>query len=262
MCAERPHAILHFAGGGSVGYSIANPLEDFERTVRSTAHVLEYVRKFSPDTRIIYASSASVYGAVNNLPISETSPRSPISPYGAHKAMAEQLIELYAWRFRVSAAVVRFFSVYGTGLRKQLLWDGCRKLVDGGMTFMGTGREVRDWLHVEDAAKLMVMAVEEATFECPIVNGGTGIGVCVRDILTELASNLSSPPEGVQFSGAERVGDPPAFVADISLAAHWGWQPFVPWRDGVAEYAGWWKETEPSRVSVGPESLVVIGPGE
>jgi len=261
-CSEKPHAILHLAGGGSVGFSLANPLEDFERTVRSTAHVLEYVRKFSPDTRIIYASSASVYGAVNNLPISETCPRSPISPYGVHKAMAEQLIELYARQFQLSAAVVRFFSVYGSGLRKQLLWDACRKLANDDCTFMGTGREVRDWLHVEDAARLMVMAVDEATFGCPIVNGGTGMGVSVRDILTELASNLSSPPEGVRFSGTERVGDPPAFVADIALSARWGWRPFVPWRNGVAEYARWWKETEPSHVSLGSESLVVAGPGE
>jgi UDP-glucose 4-epimerase len=261
MCAEKPHAMLHFAGSGSVGFSLANPLEDFERTVRSTAHVLEYVRKYSPDTRVIYASSASVYGAVKKLPISETSPRSPISPYGAHKAMAEQLIELYARQFQVSAAVVRFFSVYGTGLRKQLLWDGCRKLADGGMTFMGTGREVRDWLHVEDAARLMVMAADKATAGCPIVNGGTGSGVSVREILTELAVNLGSLPAGVRFSGAERVGDPPAFVADIARAGRWGWRPLVPWRNGVAAYAKWWKEAEIPEVSMGSENLLVAVPG-
>lgn len=259
-CAEKPHAILHFAGGGSVGLSVANPFEDFERTVRSTAHVLEYVRKHSPDTRVVYASSASVYGAVKNLPISEKRPRSPISPYGAHKAMAEQLIESYAQQFQVSAAVVRFFSVYGHGLRKQLLWDACRKLANDDRTFMGTGREVRDWLNVEDAARLMVMAADKATFECPIVNGGTGIGVSVRDILTELASTLGSPPAAVRFSGAERVGDPPAFVADIALAASWGWRPFVPWRNGVAEYGRWWKEAEIPKASMDSESLVVAVP--
>jgi UDP-glucose 4-epimerase len=262
MCAEKPQAILHYAGGGSVGFSMANPLEDFERTVRSTVHVLEYIRKYSPDTRLIYASSASVYGAVKTLPIAEQSPRSPISPYGAHKAMAEQLIELYARQFRVSAAVVRFFSVYGHGLRKQLLWDACRKLADGEKTFMGTGREVRDWLHVEDAARLMVLAADKASLECPTVNGGTGIGVSVRDILAELASGLSSSPAGVRFSGAERVGDPPSFVADTALAAGWGWRPFVPWRNGVAEYARWWKELELSKASMGSESLVAAGSGE
>jgi UDP-glucose 4-epimerase len=262
MYAEKPQAILHFAGSGSVGASLARPLEEFERTVGTTAHVLEYVRKYSSETRIIYASSASVYGAVKDLPISEKSPRSPISPYGAHKAMAEQLIESYAQQFQVCAAVVRFFSVYGDGLRKQLLWDACRKLTAGERTFMGTGREVRDWLQVQDAARLMVMAIDKASRECPIVNGGTGIGVSVRDILAELALHLRSAPAGVRFSGAERVGDPPAFVADIALAGRWGWEPAMPWRQGVAEYTRWWKETELAKVPVNSESLVAAGPGE
>jgi UDP-glucose 4-epimerase len=151
--AGIPSAIVHCAGGGSVSFSIEDPIADFERTVVTTAHVLEYVRLAAPFCRVVYPSSASVYGTVEKLPIREDCHAAPISQYGVHKLMAEQMVASYARQFRTSAAVVRLFSVYGCGLRKQLLWDACRKFANSDHIFMGSGEEVRDWLHVEDAAR-------------------------------------------------------------------------------------------------------------
>lgn len=239
--AGQPTAIVHCAGSGSVPFSIADPLADFERTVETTAHVLEYVRTSAPSCRVVYPSSASVYGAVETVPIRENCPTAPISQYGTHKLMAEQMVTSYSRQFGTSAAIVRLFSVYGCGLRKQLLWDGCRKFANNDSTFMGTGDEVRDWLHVEDAATLLMAAAEHASAECPTVNGGCGQGVTVRDVLLRLGSSLLQTEILPSFSGTQRTGDPTRYVADTEGSRAWGWQPTRQWAEGVEEYAAWWK---------------------
>jgi len=201
---------------------------------------MEYVRCRAPHARVVYPSSASVYGVVQELPIREDAACVPISPYGAHKWMAEQLVGYYCKHYAISAAIVRLFSVYGCGLRKQLLWDGCRKLGAGDPVFMGTGREVRDWLHVDDAANLLKFASQHATPSCPIVNGGTGEGVSVRDVLAHLAGCLLGDVGLPSFSDALRSGDPTNFIADPTRAMSWGWAPSAHWQVRVSEYAAWW----------------------
>jgi UDP-glucose 4-epimerase len=239
--AGAPSAIVHCAGGGSVPFSIKDPLADFERTVETTAHVLEYVRTSAPSCRVVYPSSASIYGTVATVPIREDCPAAPISQYGTHKLMAEQMVTSYSRQFGTHAAIVRLFSVYGCGLRKQLLWDACRKLVNNDTTFMGTGNEVRDWLHVEDAATLLMAAVEHASPECPTVNGGSGQGVTVRDVLVRLGCSLLQTEILPSFSGTERAGDPLRYIADTEGSRAWGWLPTRRWTEGVEEYAAWWK---------------------
>jgi len=239
--AGTPSAIIHCAGSGSVAYSIEDPLADFERTVTTTAHVLEYVRTLAPSCSVVYPSSASVYGSAESMPIREDSRTAPISQYGVHKLMAEQMVASYTRQFGISATIVRLFSVYGCGLRKQLLWDACRKLASNDLVFMGTGDEVRDWLHVEDAAELLMTAVENASPECPTVNGGSGNGATVCEVVARLADGLLPVGALPTFSGVRRTGDPSRYVADIEGAKAWGWQPRHGWKEGIEEYAAWWK---------------------
>lgn len=238
--ASEPDVIVHCAGSGSVGFSMTHPYQDFQRTVATALAVLEYARLYAPRVRIAYPSSAGVYGAVQKLPIAETYPLMPGSPYGVHKRIVEELCASYAKHFGICVALVRLFSVYGAGLRKQLLWDASRKVMGGENGFFGTGDEIRDWLHVEDAACLLITAAGHASTECPNVNGGSGIGVTVREMLTELFACFGHADPPV-FSGAARSGDPSGYAADISLAKRWGWQPKVGRHEGLREYAEWIK---------------------
>src|SRR5258707_616275 len=104
-----PSTIFHLAGGSSVGLSIAQPFEDFSRTVSSTARLLEWLRGSAPECRLIVASSAAVYGAEYNGPISEDAEPVPMSPYGQHKLMMEQLCRSYAVTFGLRSTVARLF---------------------------------------------------------------------------------------------------------------------------------------------------------
>ena len=242
--AGEPDTIFHCAGSGSVAFSMTHPHQDWQRTVASTLAVLEYMRLQRPQARLVIPSSAGVYGQVARIPISTQDPLSPASPYGVHKKIAEDLCRSYAQHFGVRSALVRLFSVFGIGIRKQLLWDACTKLSQGRASFGGTGDETRDWLHVEDAAQLMLTAARNASTQCPVVNGGVGEAVRIGDVVGLIAERLGG---GVQpeFSGQTRAGDPMHYQADVSGALAWGW---VPQRDRVAEmqaYVDWFRNGRP-----------------
>jgi UDP-glucose 4-epimerase len=225
------------AGGGSVRFATENPHEDFTRTVASMAALLEWARASASQPRTVLLSSAGVYGDTGPEPVREDRPTRPESVYAAHKLLAEDLCRLHARAFGSRCAIVRLFSVYGPGLTKQLLWDACHKLGSGAAGFAGTGEEARDWVHVEDASALLEASADHADASCPVVNGGAGVAVTVREILAVLAADLGTAPAA--FTGEVRAGDPRRLVADPSRAHGWGWRPEVAWRDGVAAYARW-----------------------
>jgi UDP-glucose 4-epimerase len=240
MYGGDPGVIVHCAGSGSVPYSVSHPLQDYRRTVDTMISVLEFARTTVPNTRIVVPSSAAVYGLANTMPIALNAPLRPISPYGVHKKVAEDLCRSYAECFGLNLAIVRFFSVYGVGLRKQLLWDACAKLSTKEYSFMGTGRETRDMLHVEDAVQLIIALAERASSACPIVNGGCGEAYEIRTVLAAVASALGVEQD-VVFSGVQRKGDPTNYEADITETKKMGWKPTRSWRDEVAGYVDWYK---------------------
>jgi UDP-glucose 4-epimerase len=238
----KPYAIFHTAGGSSVGASIENPYLDYKRTVGSTVDVLEFIRLESPETRFIYPSSAAVYGAVDEGMIHEDTPLRPVSPYGVHKKITEILCSSYAEHFNINVALVRFFSLYGKGLRKQLLWDLCTKLEkdQGPLVLHGTGEEIRDWLHVEDAVRLMVLAMENASPNGLPVNGGTGQGMTVKEITCQV-HDIFGKKCRIDFNGVVREGDPRFYQAAIERAGSWGWSASRDWKEGIEEYVRWFK---------------------
>lgn len=238
--AGKPAVLVHCAGSSSVGFSIENPAQDFERTVVTTLDALEYLRTCAPEAALVYPSSGAVYGVAEALPITEDSSLAPISPYGAHKAIAEDLCRSYGESFGVRIAIVRIFSAYGVELRKQLLWDACQKAAAGDYRFGGTGYETRDWVNAEDVATLLLIAGDHAVPGTAIVNGASGSGVAVNRILRVLFQALGADTEP-EFTGIARAGDPERVVGDVTRALAWGWSPQRRWEDGVREYADWFR---------------------
>jgi UDP-glucose 4-epimerase len=239
-----PSKVFHLAGGSSVGLSITQPFEDFSRTVVSTARLLEWLRGSAPASRVIVASSAAVYGADHGGPISEDAALAPMSPYGAHKLMMEQLCKSYSVSFGIRCTVARLFSVYGPHLRKQLLWDACSRLQQGERTLVlgGTGAEIRDWTDVRDVARLLTKVGELPQQEAfRIVNGGSGRGTRVAEIANMLAKNWGSDI-AVRYSGIVRAGDPFSLLAnDASLRClPFDWK--IPIETGLADYVRWFKD--------------------
>lgn len=235
--AGRQDVAFHCAGGASVRFAIENAHEDFSRTVSSTAALVEWARASGGEPAIVLVSSAAVYGNTGADPVREDRDPRPESVYAAHKLLAEDLCRAHARFTSVRCAIVRLFSVYGPGLRKQLLWDACNRLARQDRTFGGSGAEARDWVHVRDAARLLMIAADRASGSCPVVNGGTGQCATVAEVVSEIARILGT--DAPLFTGTARAGDPDRLVADPGEAVHWGWRPEVGWRAGVVEYCRW-----------------------
>jgi UDP-glucose 4-epimerase len=238
-----PSTVFHLAGGSSVGLSIAQPSEDFSRTVDSTSRLLEWLRATAPRCRVIMASSAAVYGSGHGAQISEDAALAPVSPYGEHKRTAEQLCESYAADFGVQSTIVRFFSVYGANLRKQLLWDICSRLEQGEDPLMlgGTGAEMRDWTDIRDVVRLLLKLAALPPADAPsIINGGSGRGASVAEVASLVVKNWGKPVR-LRFSGASRVGDPFSLLSDPTRLAGLPFEWQIPIDDGIADYVGWFK---------------------
>lgn len=241
-----PDEVYHLAGGSSVGLSLHEPAADFRRTVDGTFELLDWVRRNSPTARVLMTSSAAVYGDryFDRIPVD--APTHPYSPYGYHKRLAELLGESYCQNFGLRIAVVRLFSVYGPGLRKQLLWDLCNRLsaAPPKIQLAGTGDETRDWLFVDDAVTMLRAVMTRPEPNCTYVNGGTGVGTKVRDIAALVCDAWDANVE-VEFTGSSRTGDPFSLVADTTSTSAYMEGAYVAVDDGIRKFVEWYRAQRP-----------------
>lgn len=240
-----PDVLFHLAGGSSVGMAMSNPHEDFSRTVLSTSELLEWLRLHSPATRLVAVSSAAVYGAGYTGGITEDSAVRPFSPYGTHKFLMEELCRSYAVNFGLQVALPRLFSVYGAGLRKQLLWDLCKKMETGDTIELGgTGDELRDWIEVQDVAAALLRVAQMADDRAPVVNLAFGQATSVREIASLMLQawfGRGGELPGVVFSGISRPGDPFSLVADIARMRASGIVCSISLTQGIVDYVDWYR---------------------
>ena len=241
-----PDTVFHLAGGSSVGAAIANPREDFARTVSTTVELLEWMRLDAPQARLVAVSSAAVYGAGHEGPIREDARLEPFSPYGHHKLMMEQLCRSYGASFGLQSVVARLFSVFGPGLRKQLLWDTCTRLEAGESPLVlgGTGDELRDWTDVRDVVRALVRLPTQASPRAEPINVGSGRGLPVSAVVAALVQSFRGTPDAavpVRFSGQSRPGDPFSLVASDAKLGSMGftWEKPVP--EAFRDYVQWFR---------------------
>jgi UDP-glucose 4-epimerase len=227
---------INSSGSGNVSFSMSHPLSDFEANTMAVAKVLDTMRKYQPACKYVHISSAAVYGNPETLPVREEMPLRPLSPYGWHKVMSEMLCREYYELYRLKVAIVRPFSVFGNGLRKQLLWDVCRKMrEDEVITLYGTGKESRDFIHIDDLCFLLDCIVKSSPFEADMYNGGNGIQVTISTIVDLLKLNFKSD-KPIRFNGETRKGDPLNWKADTRKIKELGYTPKVSLEDGVKDY--------------------------
>jgi UDP-glucose 4-epimerase len=233
-----PDAIVHGAGSGTVGQVAADPASHLPNNLAASLAVLEFARASAPRARVVLLSSAAVYGRAPAEAQREADSRAPVSLYGLSKVQAEQLLAHYASQFQIQTTAVRLFSVYGPGLRKQLLWDAMNKFAVARHDFFGTGQELRDWVHVDDVCHFVShLLARPAAAAFDVFNCG-GQAATTADVLSLLASKAQAGTP--QFNGQTRAGDPQCLVADCSKAQRLlNWQAKQHWQAGMAEYASW-----------------------
>lgn len=236
--------IVHCGGSGSVAFSFENPYEDFQKTAQSTLSILEYIRSQNHLCHFIYPSSPAVQGNVGDFPIKESDPCHPVSPYGFHKKISEDLCHSYNKNFGIPVTIIRFFSIYGAGLQKQLLWDACLKIKEASeeVSFFGTGEETRDWVNEDDATNFIrAVASTKDNLALSVLNCGSGQKTTVRETL-ELLIRTYGKKITITFNQRVKEGDPRFYQADITLAAKMGWIPEITLQEGLQTYVSFFKK--------------------
>ncbi len=235
IALHPPDACVHCAGPASVRDSIIDPQRDFANSVSATFALLNVLRQAAPRCRTLLLSSAAVYGNPQRLPISEDSDLYPISPYGFHKRMVEQLGTEFHQLFGMPITSARIFSAYGVGLQRQVVWDVLQKArttpPDQPIYLSGSGNETRDFIHVDDVAQALVALLKFAPMRAEAFNVANGISVSIRELAHKLA-----PQHQIQFDGIIRVGDPLYWQADISRLAALGFACRVGLDEGLKGY--------------------------
>ena len=240
-----PQLIVHCAGTGSVGAAQTDPDHHRARTLGGLEAVLGAAG--GEGARLVLLSSAAVYGEDGGEGVkAEDAQRRPISDYGRHKLEAETRALDWASGAGGDLAVVRFFSIYGPRLRKQLFWDLYRRLAaePAEIVIGGTGDELRDFLEVADAVRLIgVLAARPGGGEAVVVNGGSGRSTSVREAAESLARAMGSKAR-IRFSGEQRPGNPQVLVADPGRVRALGFEPRIALDAGLDRYVAWARETD------------------
>ncbi len=264
LADQRIEAILHCAARSLVGESIADPSKYYRDNVAGGVALLEAARATGVN-RIVFSSTAAVYGAPDVTPIPEDAPLRPINPYGESKRTFETALAWYGRAYGLRSVSLRYFNVAGatdtlgemhdpeTHLIPNVLAaaEGRRDLTVFGDDYpTPDGTCIRDYIHVSDLADAHLRAIDATaptdgrTDEPLVCNLGNGGGFSVREIVDAARTVTDSE---IPFSvGSRRAGDPPVLVASSARAAEvLGWRPGQPTLEQMVGSAWAWRRGHP-----------------
>jgi UDP-glucose 4-epimerase len=206
----KPAAIIHLAALVSVQESIANPQLNYWLNVHATQLVAEAAREHRVP-RVVFASSAAVYGCTDKLPLKESGETHPISPYGAAKLASENLLLGHAEAYGFAVQSLRYFNVYGPRQDPTSPYSGVLSLFARGfregraVTVYGDGQQTRDFIAVDDVARANVLAAITPGLASGIANICTGQPVSLKKILAIFATRFPTAPPPIYAPA--RLGD-------------------------------------------------------
>lgn len=234
----QPDVIVHAAGNSDPRHSLAEPALDFQANVSTTLGLLEAMRIVGSKARFILLSSAAVYGEPARLPITESDETNPMSPYGFHKLQAEGVCREYHEIHGIDFSVLRIFSAYGPGLRRQVVFDCGLRALKGGLVLHGTGEESRDFIYVDDVARAIGHVASDSRSSGRIFNLASGEETSIRRLGEDILSALQLPGD-LTFDGTSQPGLPLRWKADMAALRNIGFECQVSRSEGIRETLDW-----------------------
>jgi UDP-glucose 4-epimerase len=238
---RRIEAVLHCAARSLVAESVRDPGLYYRENVAGGISLLEALRDADVE-RIVFSSSAAVYGAQGDKPIDESAELHPVNPYGETKRAFETALSWYGESYGLRGVALRYFNVAGASDTRgedhdpetHLIPNLLRSYLGGPpLTVMGTdyptpdGTCIRDYIHVVDLAEAHLSALELTATQAPgleVANLGSGSGFSVREVIKAAESVVGRRVPVVE--GPRRAGDPPVLVAsNVHAAELLGWRP-------------------------------------
>ena len=233
--------IFHLAASVGNTRSIDNPVRDSEINVIGTLNVLEAARTHGI-RRIVFSSSAGIFGELKTLPIAEDHPQDPDSPYGVSKLAAEKMCLVYNKLYGMRNVCLRYFNVYGVRQRYDAYGNVIpifaeRMLRHQDVTIFGDGEQTRDFVHATDVARANYLAGTSAD-AAGVFNLGSATRISINDLATMMAEEIGEPVNIVY--GPPRPGDVRDSLATVEAARDaFGFTPMADLREGLRSYLSW-----------------------
>jgi len=233
--------IFHLAASVGNTRSIEHPIEDSEINVIGTLRMLEAARRHNV-RKMVYSSSAGIFGELKTLPIDESHPVEPDSPYGASKLAAEKHCLAYHKLYGLEVVCLRYFNVYGVNQRYDAYGNVipifAHVMLHGfPITIFGDGEQTRDFVNAWDVAQANYRAAM-ARGVSGAFNIGSGSRITINRLVA-LLQEVSGIRTDVEY-GPPRKGDVRHSLADLSAAqAAFGYEPSVDFKEGLATYMAW-----------------------
>jgi UDP-glucose 4-epimerase len=230
--------VIHLAALISVEESFEKPGLYFDVNLEGTLRIVEKMTELGVK-KIIFSSTAAVYGNPVQLPITEEHPLNPMSPYASSKLCSEFAIRNLFENSGIQYVILRFFNVYGPGQDPANPYSGVitrfayNLLTDKPLVIYGDGRQTRDFVYIKDVVESVRLSLEKRV--SGIFNVGTGKETCVIELAKTLSRIIGKSPN-IVYSRPRR-GDVRRSVADISKATRiLGYQPKYSLENGLKEY--------------------------
>lgn len=247
LASFAPHTLVHLAAQVDARRSLEDPVFDAQ------VNILDTVRLFAAAIaggarRIVFASSAAVYGDPQVIPTPEAAPLAPLSPYGVAKLAGEGYLAHFARRHGIAGVALRFANVYGP--RQESVGEAgvvavfCQRLLAGApVTIHGDGGQTRDFIYVEDVARACARALDGPP---GVYNVATGVETDVRRLHALLAAALS--PGSQPLHGPAIAGEPRRSALDPSRAeVDLGFRAERELEEGLRRTAGWFQDRSKER---------------
>jgi UDP-glucose 4-epimerase len=184
---EGVYVVFHFAANPEVRVSTTNPEIHFNENIVATFNLLEAMRRKNVK-ELVFASSSSVYGEPEEIPVDENAPIRPVSVYGASKAACEALIHAYSKLYGIKAVVLRYANVIGPRLRHGVVWDFINKLLNNPteLEILGDGKQVRSYIYIDDAVKATIVAWRKTETSYEVYNIASEDWITVDEVADEV----------------------------------------------------------------------------
>lgn len=237
LCSlDKADLIYHLAAQVVVPYSMENPLEDFETNAKGTLRVLEKARK--DDAKLVFASSAAVYGNPTLFPTPEEYGFHPFSCYGLSKVVGEEYCDMYVNQYGLDITITRFANVYGLRCHG-VIHDFLDKLAanPNKLEIIGTGLQSRDFVHISDVVEALVTVGSDDSTNGKVYNLGFGKTIKIIDLAKMMLQILNLKNKTVvTTTGVSWQGDINTIWFDISKAKkELRWNPKVSLEDSIKE---------------------------
>lgn len=235
--------VMHLAASSIISFSFENPQAYFENNLINGVILLEAMRK-KKVKKIIYSSTAAVYGEPLNIPILESDPKKPTTIYGASKLAFEEALQAYYHAFGLESVSLRYYNAYGPRDEQKPATRAIPMWIDAILhkkvvPWYWRGRQIRDYVYVKDIAKAHVAVMNLSGLHT--FNIGSGQGIVMKDILVALGK-IVGRKIATQDMG-ERKGDPMRLVADITaIQKTVGWRPMTDLTEGLAKTFAYYQQ--------------------